>query len=63
MPVMDGLEASQVILDSYPNIPIIALTAYWSEEVKIRCLKQGMREVINKPIMGADLERLVKTYI
>lgn len=54
MPIMDGLEATQIIREnsSNPNqhTPIIALTANVFEDDKQRCLEAGMNDFLSKPI-------------
>jgi two-component system, sensor histidine kinase and response regulator len=54
MPVMDGFEATKRIIqmlggqDRAP--PIIALTAYTTEETRKQCLHVGMRGFLTKPL-------------
>jgi CheY-like chemotaxis protein len=59
MPVMDGLEATQLIRKqeqrSGKHTPIIALTANAMEEDRERCLHSGMDGYLSKPV---TLERL-----
>jgi CheY-like chemotaxis protein len=52
MPVMDGYEATKIILDtpSYRDAPVFALTAHAFDEEKQRCLALGMRGHLSKPI-------------
>lgn len=49
MPNMNGLEASQLILDRYGNIPIIMMTAYGEIEVVKKALDAGVKKCITKP--------------
>lgn len=58
MPVMDGLEATQVIKTKYPNIPIIAQTAFAQVDDKDKALKAGCDDFMTKPI---DINLLFKT--
>jgi two-component system, sensor histidine kinase and response regulator len=58
MPVMDGLEATQMIrrLESgEAHIPIIAITAAAMRADQERCLAAGMDNYISKPINFAEL--------
>ena len=60
MPVMDGYEATRIILDTpqYRNIPILAMTAHAFDEERERCLAAGMKGHVSKPI---DVENLYQT--
>jgi hypothetical protein len=50
MPEMDGIEATKRIKGLYPQVPIIALTAYALEEDKKNILSSGCNEYIQKPL-------------
>lgn len=50
MPVMDGIEATKLIKEIAPNIPVIAQTAYAFSEEKDRILSLGFDDYISKPI-------------
>lgn len=56
MPQMDGYEATREIRKFNRTIPIIAQTAFASEEEKERCLEAGCNEQVAKPI---DIEELL----
>lgn len=49
MPNMNGLEASQIILETYGKIPIIMMTAYGEIEVVKKALDAGVKKCITKP--------------
>jgi CheY-like chemotaxis protein len=59
MPVMDGYEAMKIIKSEYPQIPIIAQTAYSLTEDRNKCMKAGFNDYISKPINRLALFRLV----
>jgi two-component system sensor histidine kinase/response regulator len=59
MPEMDGYEATAVIRDMGNRVPIVAMTASAMPEDRRRCLQCGMDEYRSKPIVRADLERLL----
>jgi CheY-like chemotaxis protein len=57
MPEMDGLTAASAIrqLPGYANVPIIALTASFSDQVRRECLQHGMQAFLSKPVEPAEL--------
>lgn len=66
MPVMNGLEASLLIIETPgPNqqTPIIALTACAFEEDREASLSVGMREHISKPLRRAQLSKILDKYL
>lgn len=58
MPRMDGYTLARQILKLAPGMPIIGLTAHAMQEEKDRCMANGMRAHVSKPV---DLEYLVAT--
>lgn len=61
MPVMDGYEATYLIRQFYPEIPIVALSAAVTEDDKINTEKAGMNGHLSKPIEEKTLyEELYK---
>lgn len=59
MPVMDGYEAFDKIAPIRPNLPIIAQTAFSSNEDKERIFKLGFHDYITKPINRERLFELI----
>jgi len=55
MPVITGHQATREIKAIYPNIPIIAQTAYSSEEDKEKALHSGCDDFISKPINKEEI--------
>ncbi|PTB93359.1 hypothetical protein C9994_13120, partial [Marivirga lumbricoides] len=66
MPLMDGFEATQKIRsledEYYKNVPIIALTADVSENVKDDSLASGMDDYLSKPFRPKDLVNIINKY-
>lgn len=60
MPEMDGVETTQRIREElgHNSPPIVAMTAYDSEEQRARCLQAGMADFVPKPL---DADALLKT--
>lgn len=68
MPVMDGYEATQHLVNQMnnheiPYIPIIAQTANAVEGDKEKCLSIGMIDYIPKPLDKTLLEHIIAKYI
>ena len=65
MPVMDGLEATQVIrsMESKARTPIVALTANCMIDQVAACRQAGMDDFISKPIDRSVLLHTVATWI
>jgi CheY-like chemotaxis protein len=57
MPFKDGYTATREIRDIDDSIPIIAQTAYCTEDEKQRCFDAGCTEYISKPIDYIELTR------
>jgi len=62
MPDMDGFEATRLIREFLPNIPIIAHTAYAMAAEINRALAAGCNEVLTKPIRREELLRIIHKY-
>lgn len=62
MPEMDGYEATRLIREFNPTIPIIALTALNSGEVAERAQNSGMNHVITKPFDFDNFEFIILSY-
>jgi signal transduction histidine kinase/CheY-like chemotaxis protein len=68
MPVLDGIEATQEILDfeedySQHHIPIIALTANALKGDRERFLSAGMDEYTTKPLVRAEIIGLLNNFL
>ena len=63
MPEIDGLEASQFIrVDLGYPYPIVALTGFSDLETRDKCLKQNIQDVLTKPVMLEDIQRVLNQY-
>ena len=63
MPLMDGLEATRIIRQSSPDIPIIVQTAYAFYEDQQQAMMAGATEVLVKPITLVALRNSLKKYV
>jgi CheY-like chemotaxis protein len=65
MPGMDGLEATAEIrkLSGYADVPILALTADSSDELRRECLQHGMQGFLSKPVESNLLWAAVSRHL
>jgi CheY-like chemotaxis protein len=65
MPEMDGLEATAELrkMPAYDNVPILALTADSSGELRERCRQEGMQAFLSKPLEAGELWAVVSKYL
>jgi CheY-like chemotaxis protein len=65
MPDMNGLQASAEIrkLPGYTEIPILALTANYSDQTREECLRHGMLAFLSKPVDAHELWSTVTRYV
>ena len=63
MPLMVGLEATRIIRQSSPDIPIIVQTAYAFYEDQQQAMVAGATEVLVKPITLMALRNSLKKYV
>jgi len=50
MPVMDGYEATRLVKEIYPDLPVIALSAYSQPEEIVRASQAGCVDFLIKPV-------------
>jgi len=58
MPVMTGADLLPIIVQRYPHIPVIIMTAVSDLQTVVGCIKQGAFDYITKPI---DANRLLSS--
>ena len=68
MPVLDGIEATQEILDfeedyAHTHIPIIALTANALKGDRERFMSAGMDEYTTKPLVRSEIITLLNNFL
>jgi PAS domain S-box-containing protein len=63
MPVMNGIEATKLIKEIRPELPIIAQTAYAFSSEKDEILAMGCTDYISKPILKNTLLQMIKKYV
>ena len=62
MPVMDGYEATKKIKALYPDLPVIAQTAFSTDADKELALRHGCDDFISKPIDKNILLDMINRY-
>jgi CheY-like chemotaxis protein len=55
MPVMDGLELVEEIRSRFPQVPVVLMTAYGSEETAMKALQRGAASYVPKKFLLRDL--------
>ena len=63
MPNMDGLDATRIIRELSPNIPIIALSAYAYKQDTEEALAAGCNDFLAKPLSVAKLKQILNKWL
>lgn len=63
MPVLNGIEAMKKIKGIYPDLPIVAQTAFYTEADKQEALDLGFDDFISKPVEKKVLFSIMRKYI
>lgn len=63
MPVMDGYEATRLIKQLKPGLPVIALTAFAFAEDKEKALNAGCDDYLSKPVKQTELLAVMKRFL
>jgi len=63
MPEMDGLEATRIIKQTQPNMPIIALTADAFESDRDQAFEAGCDDFLSKPVNAEVCLATIAKYI
>jgi FixJ family two-component response regulator len=63
MPGMSGFELQRQLVAANWRIPIIFVTAYADEDVRVRALAAGAVAVLSKPCREEDLLRAIQTAL
>ena len=63
MPVMDGQETAEWLLENHPDMHVLMLTMYDSELVLIRLLKAGVKGFMKKDIHPTELMYAIQSVL
>lgn len=62
MPVMNGFELSEKLMNDHPNLPVLALTMHGDDETSIiRMIKAGVKGYLSKDIEPDELKKAIET--
>jgi PAS domain S-box-containing protein len=62
MPVMDGINATQLITKRKPDLPIVILTADITQATQDACVKAGASKVLLKPVNSSSLISTMRVF-
>ena len=62
MPNLNGLDATKIIRELSPGIPIIALTANAYDSDRDKAFEAGCDDYMAKPIMAPALREMIEKY-
>ena len=60
MPEMTGMELLRYVIEAFPYIPVIIITAFGTVESAVEAMKAGAYDYILKPIKLSELETTIK---
>lgn len=63
LPDISGIKLTRQVKEKYPGIPVIAQTAYASQDDMNECMEAGCSDYIAKPINGVKLLGLIHKHI
>ncbi len=63
MPVMNGYDATMLIKQMRPGLPVIAQTAFASEDERIKAGKAGFDGFISKPVNMHELFKMIQALL
>lgn len=63
MPIMDGLEATKLIKEAHPELPIIALTANAFDSDRQLAFDAGCNDFLSKPVSSDLCLKTIAKYV
>ena len=63
MPIMDGIAATKLLRENNYTKPIVSLSANVIEKDTTSFLEAGIDDTLNKPIIPADLDKILEKYL
>jgi len=59
MPVMDGIEATRLLRERHPGLPVVAISGHDYEERVLEIRRAGADDYVRKARMAAELPRVL----
>lgn len=63
MPEMNGLDAAKILREKYPNLPIIAQSAFAFDDDKKKAIEHGCTDFIAKPFTKKQLMEVIQKHV
>lgn len=63
LPEMDGFSTTKRLRKVGVEVPIIALTAYFQDDIREQCLLSGMNDVLNKPFRQSEIAAMIRKWL
>ena len=63
IPLKNGIDATRIVKERYPRIPVIIVTAYASREIREKSFMAGCDAYLTKPILPHTLLKTVGEFI
>lgn len=63
MPVMDGLEATKIIKERHPELPVIALTANAFDSDRQLAFDAGCDDFLSKPVSSEKCLKTIEKHL
>ena len=63
MPKMNGIEATRIIVNEKPGLPVVAVTAFNLSNEREQCLEAGAAGFLTKPVNPEKLHKTVQQFI
>ncbi len=63
MPEMDGFYATKLINTIRPDLPVIAQSAYYYDNIESKILDSGFADFLKKPFTESQLKKIVKLHL
>lgn len=63
MPEMNGYEATEILKKKFPDMPIVAQTAFAMSDDREKAIDAGCDDYLAKPIKSKDLLSMVEQFV